>query len=256
MRSWRPHSGRTTHRRGNYRDKRDERRAWSQARAHQAPGRTREARAAKRLPRTLSALAACTASAGPRSSGFPYGAGAHRKGRRAGRHLEPGRNPSRRRYPPTPRDQRGGYPLPTPGGFAFHTTIRVISLLRSPKGTNDSPPCIPESPEGSPPGSSANSENSKAKPIAAHLKSCGIWEKFGRAVEKNSKQISESASELSVRNGHFALQSSNVTSNSEPLLTLKERRRGPKPQLEAHRHQCAGCLSRAHVNKGAEICYV
>jgi hypothetical protein len=32
-------------------------------------------------------------------------------------------------------------------------------------------------------------ENSKAKPIAAHLKSCGIWEKFGRAVEKNSKQI-------------------------------------------------------------------
>jgi hypothetical protein len=40
-----------------------------------------------------------------------------------------------------------------------------------------------------------NSENSKAKPIAAHLKSCGIWEKFGRAVEKNSKQISESANE-------------------------------------------------------------
>jgi hypothetical protein len=120
-------------------------------------------------------------------------------------------------------------------------------------------------------------ENSKAKPIAAHLKSCGIWEKFGRAVGKNSKQISESTSELSVRNGHFGnpprssnvtgngiticgtlqvtgpLQSSNVTSNSEPLLTLKERRRGPKPQLEAHRHQCAGCLSRAHVNKGAEI---
>ena len=60
-----------------------------------------------------------------------------------------------------------------------------------------------------------NSENSKAKPIAAHLKSCGIWEKFGRAVEKNSKQISESASELSVRNGHFGnpLRSSNVTGN-------------------------------------------
>jgi hypothetical protein len=59
------------------------------------------------------------------------------------------------------------------------------------------------------------SENSKAKPIAAHLKSCGIWEKFGRAVEKNSKQISESASELSVRNGHFGnpLRSSNVTGN-------------------------------------------
>jgi hypothetical protein len=45
----------------------------------------------------------------------------------------------------------------------------------------------------------ANSENSKAKPIAAHLKSCGICEKFDRAVEKNSKQISESTSELSVR---------------------------------------------------------
>jgi hypothetical protein len=60
-----------------------------------------------------------------------------------------------------------------------------------------------------------NSENSKAKPIAAHLKSCGIWEKFGRAGEKNSKQISESASELSVRNGHFGnpLRSSNVTGN-------------------------------------------
>ena len=61
-----------------------------------------------------------------------------------------------------------------------------------------------------------NSENSKAKPIAAHLKSCGIWENFGRAVEKNSKQISESASELSVRNGHFGnpLRSSNVTGNA------------------------------------------
>jgi hypothetical protein len=37
----------------------------------------------------------------------------------------------------------------------------------------------------------------RGEPIAAHLKSCGIWEKCGRAVEKNSKQISESASELS-----------------------------------------------------------
>jgi hypothetical protein len=161
MRSWRPHSGRTTHRRGNYRDKRDERRAWSQARAHQAPGRTREARAAKRLPRTLSALAACTASAGPRSSGFPYGAGAHRKGRRAGRHLEPGRNPSRRRYPPPPGIRGGATPYPLPAGSPFiprfgssafsaalkapmihHLASRAISWETGASGLPSSSPCV------------------------------------------------------------------------------------------------------------------
>src|SRR5258708_30149511 len=75
-----------------------------------------------------------------------------------------------------------------------------------------------------------NSENSKAKPIAAHLKSCGIWEKVGRAVEKNSKQISESASELSVRNGHFGnpLRSSNVTGNG---ITIYVTGNGPCSHL-------------------------